>query len=184
MKPASVARLLWAGSATLQGYVFSAQLERRVLYLGRLRNFAVFLLIVVIAAYVLRKYLARRKFQRQLWIDRICARKIMTVEYERRRTHRIAIPLPVRTTHPQLGNVTGATRDISLSGVYFYIESDLWKEGVSIEYVLQLPSELTQADAMTVLCTGKTLRVEHLDGKIVGLAVAIESFTPLDKRDR
>jgi hypothetical protein len=106
----------------------------------------------------------------------------MAIEYDRRRSRRFAVTLPVRTTNPALGNVTGATRDVSSSGAYFYIEFDLWKEGALIEYVLQLPSEITRSDPMTVLCVGKVVRVEHLAGKIVGIAAAIESFTALQKQ--
>jgi hypothetical protein len=103
----------------------------------------------------------------------------MDIERERRRTHRLAITLPVRTTNAVLGNVTGTTRDVSPSGAYFYIESDLWKEAASIEFVLQLPSDITLGDPMTVFCVGKLVRVEHLAGKMVGIAVEIESFTSL-----
>jgi hypothetical protein len=106
----------------------------------------------------------------------------MANEYERRRTHSLAVTLPARTTNPTLGNGTGATRDVSSSGAYFYIESDLWKVGASIEYVLQLPSEITQGDPISVLCVGNLVRVEHLEGKMVGIAVAIESFASLQKQ--
>ena len=102
----------------------------------------------------------------------------MESQVERRTSRRIAATLPVRTTNPALGNVLGVTRDLSLSGVFFYVASNSWKEGVSIEYVLQLPEELTLAEPALVLCTGKVVRVEHLDDK-VGVAVQIESFSVL-----
>jgi PilZ domain-containing protein len=101
----------------------------------------------------------------------------MDIECERRRTRRLAVTLPVCTTNTVLGNVTGATRDVSSSGAYFYIESDLWKEAASIELVLQLPSDIMLGDPMTAFCVGKMVRVEHLVGKMVGIAVEIESFT-------
>ncbi len=90
--------------------------------------------------------------------------------------------LPVRTTHARLGSITGATRDVSLSGAYFYVESNSWNEGSSIEYVLQIPSGIMLGDSVTVLCLGTVCRVEKLDGKMVGIAVSIESFTPLAKQ--
>ncbi len=71
--------LLWASSAALLGYIFSEQLERLALYLSRVGDAAVLLLIFVIAAYILRKYLARRSFQRQLWIDRITPEQLKTM---------------------------------------------------------------------------------------------------------
>jgi hypothetical protein len=106
----------------------------------------------------------------------------LNIECEHRRTRRFALTLPVRTTNPALGDVTGATRDVSSSGAYFYIESDSWKEAASIEFVLQLPSDITHGDPMTVCCVGKLVRVEHLVGKMVGIAVQIESFTSLQKQ--
>ena len=63
--------LLWAGSAAYVGYLFSGQLERLALYLARTGDVAVVLLMLLLAGYILRKYLARRSFQRQLWMDRI-----------------------------------------------------------------------------------------------------------------
>jgi PilZ domain len=102
----------------------------------------------------------------------------MDSEIERRTTRRIAASLPVRTTNAALGNVLGVTRDVSLSGAFFYVASDSWKEGASIEYVLQLPEELTLAEPVLVLCTGRVVRVEQLNDK-VGIAVQIESFSVL-----
>ncbi len=102
----------------------------------------------------------------------------MDSEIERRTTRRIAASLPVRTTNAALGNVLGVTRDVSLSGAFFYVASDSWKEGASIEYVLQLPEELTLAEPVLVLCTGRVVRVEQLNDK-VGVAVQIESFSVL-----
>ena len=63
--------LLWAGGATLLGYIFSGQLEYLALYLSRLGDVAVVLLALLLAAYILRKHLARRRFERELWMSRI-----------------------------------------------------------------------------------------------------------------
>ena len=104
----------------------------------------------------------------------------MSNDIERRRTRRIAVSVPIRTTNPALGNVVGVTRDLCLAGAFFYIASDSWKVGASIEYVLELPSEVTLADPLAVLCTGRIVRVEQLADK-AGIAVQIESFSILDK---
>jgi membrane protein DedA with SNARE-associated domain len=63
--------LLWAGGAVLVGYLFSEKLEDLAFYFSRLGNVAVILLVLLLAAYIFRKYLARRRFQRELWIARI-----------------------------------------------------------------------------------------------------------------
>lgn len=67
----SLGALLWAAGAVLVGFIFSGELERLALYLSRIGDFAVVLLVLLFAAYLARKYQARRKFQRQLWMDRI-----------------------------------------------------------------------------------------------------------------
>jgi hypothetical protein len=46
-------------------------LERLALYLARMGDTLFILLLLLLAGYILRKYLARRSFQRQLWMDRI-----------------------------------------------------------------------------------------------------------------
>ena len=63
--------LLWAGGATLLGYIFSGQLEYLALYLSRLGDVAVVLVALLLCAYILRKHLARRRFERELWMSRI-----------------------------------------------------------------------------------------------------------------
>ena len=63
--------LLWAGGGVLIGYLFSGKLERLAFYLSRLGNAAIVLLALLLAAYIVRKYLARRRFQRELWMARI-----------------------------------------------------------------------------------------------------------------
>ena len=62
---------LWAGGAVLVGYLFSEKLEDLGFYFSRLGNAAVVLVVLLFAAYVLRKYLARRRFQRELWMARV-----------------------------------------------------------------------------------------------------------------
>ena len=63
--------LLWAGGAVLVGFLFSEKLEDLALYFSRLGNLAVVLLAGLLAAYIIRKYLARQRFQRELWMARI-----------------------------------------------------------------------------------------------------------------
>jgi membrane protein DedA with SNARE-associated domain len=67
----SLGALFYVGSAVLVGFLFSEKLERLAFYLSRLGNAAVVLLALLLAAYVLRKYLARRSFQRELWMARV-----------------------------------------------------------------------------------------------------------------
>jgi membrane protein DedA with SNARE-associated domain len=63
--------LLWIGAYVLFGYVFSRELDRGLAYaLGMGRTLLV-LVAVALAVYILRKYLMRRRFLRQLTVARI-----------------------------------------------------------------------------------------------------------------
>jgi membrane protein DedA with SNARE-associated domain len=63
--------LLYAASAVLVGYLFSEKLEDLAFYLSRLGNVAVVLAVLAFAAHIFRKYMARRRFQRELWMARV-----------------------------------------------------------------------------------------------------------------
>jgi membrane protein DedA with SNARE-associated domain len=68
---------IWVGAYSLIGYVFSKQVDRALAYaMGMGKTF----LIVVaggLAIYVLRKYISRRMFIRDLFIRRITPRELM-----------------------------------------------------------------------------------------------------------
>lgn len=72
----SLGALLWAATAVLVGYLFSGQLERLALYMARIGDLAVVLVVLLFFAYVARKYYARRQFQRRLWMDRITVEEL------------------------------------------------------------------------------------------------------------
>ena len=63
--------LLWGFSILGTGYVFSEQIESIAEYAERLGSWLAVLLIGALAAYILRKWHARRKFLRDLRIARI-----------------------------------------------------------------------------------------------------------------
>jgi len=63
--------LLWGFSILGAGYVFSEQIESIAEYAERLGSWLAVLLIGALAAYILRKWHARRKFLRDLRIARI-----------------------------------------------------------------------------------------------------------------
>lgn len=63
--------LLYFGGAVTVGYLFSEKLEDLAFYFSRLGDVAVVVLVLLFAGYIGRKYLARRKFQRELWMARI-----------------------------------------------------------------------------------------------------------------
>ncbi len=103
-----------------------------------------------------------------------------TADVERRTTRRFASTVPVHTTDPSQGTVIGLTRDLSLGGIYFYVENGLWREGSSIEYVIQLPEGLTLTDAMWVMCFGTIYRIDRV-GTRLGIAAKVECIEVLDR---
>jgi len=63
--------MLWSGSYTLLGYVFSSEIERLLMYLGRL-GASLFLFVgAVAAAYIVYKIRQRKKFLKALSVMRI-----------------------------------------------------------------------------------------------------------------
>jgi len=63
--------LLWSGTFIGLGFAFSSELERVAKYALRLGEMLVFLLLTALAAYILYKYIQRRRFLRNLRIARI-----------------------------------------------------------------------------------------------------------------
>ena len=73
----------------------------------------------------------------------------------------------------------GTTRDISQTGVFFYADFRP-DEGSSLQLMLTLPAEVTQAESVPVTCRGRVVRVvPDSDGSRVGIAVAIEALYPM-----
>jgi len=97
----------------------------------------------------------------------------MSDAIERRKARRFTMSVPLRTTDPQLGMTSYTTRDVSSSGVYFHAQSEGWREDSSLEFVLQLPSEMTLDESVEVQCQGRIVRIDHQQDK-VGIAVRIE----------
>ena len=72
-----------------------------------------------------------------------------------------------------VGSATGVTRDISASGVYFWI-SGTYSVGETIRFSIELKRA---SGSMMRKCKGKILRVEPQDSSRVGLAVKITEST-------
>jgi hypothetical protein len=72
--------------------------------------------------------------------------------------------------------VHAKTRDVSASGVFFYVNVEI-REHSEIEFTMTLPPELTRTAAIRVSCKGKVVRVQNdaATGR-VGIAAAIHSY--------
>ncbi len=67
----SLGVLFWVGAYTLFGYIFSRELDRALAYALGMGRTLVALVAGGLALYVLRKYIMRRRFLRELFIARI-----------------------------------------------------------------------------------------------------------------
>ena len=95
---------------------------------------------------------------------------------EKRNIKRFSLSLPVVVQNIEggSGELRGITRDVSSRGAFVYLESNA-SEGAAIEFLMTLPTEVTLAEPIQVLCSGKVVRVEQSPAK-AGIAVAIESY--------
>jgi membrane protein DedA with SNARE-associated domain len=70
---------LWAGAYLLLGRIFYRQVDSLVLLLGLFGRRAGLVILTLIALYVLMKYLQRRRFLRNLRINRISAHELLAL---------------------------------------------------------------------------------------------------------
>ena len=95
---------------------------------------------------------------------------------EKRSTRRFSLELPISVKFVNNGRreSAGHTRDVSSRGVFMYLDTEI-SEGVPIEFVMTLPTEVTLAEPIRVRCTGKVLRVNRAEQE-QGVAVAIDKY--------
>jgi hypothetical protein len=95
---------------------------------------------------------------------------------EKRSTRRVSRDLPISVKFLDNGRqeLAAHTRDVSSRGVFMYLDAEM-AAGVSIEFVMTLPPEITLSDPIRVRCTGKVLRVDK-SGHEQGVAVAIDKY--------
>jgi hypothetical protein len=99
---------------------------------------------------------------------------------ERRSRRRIPATVPV-TIKTGAGAVeaTGHTRDLSVSGIFLYTDSEIGK-GSELELVLVLPPELTRGEKGWVCCRASVVRVEKGgNGGAFGVAASIDDIQML-----
>src|SRR5260370_30797762 len=77
---------------------------------------------------------------------------------ERRGAQRFEVHLPL-AVHFEGRTVPGFTQDLSGRGIFFYAETAL-AEGAVLELTFTMPSVITLAENMPVLCRGRVLRAE------------------------
>jgi hypothetical protein len=96
---------------------------------------------------------------------------------EKRVLPRFPLEMPVWVKLPGTdATVHAKTRDVSASGVFFFVNCEIREES-EIEFTMTLPPELTRTAAIQVSCRGKVVRVQNdpSTGR-VGIAAAIHSY--------
>jgi membrane protein DedA with SNARE-associated domain len=72
----AVGSLIWAGTFLGLGYIFSSEIEHIAEWAASLGGWLTVLLVGAIGGYILYKYISRRRFLRQLRIDRITVEEL------------------------------------------------------------------------------------------------------------
>jgi hypothetical protein len=98
---------------------------------------------------------------------------------DRRSQQRITARTGVSIRSSQGQPATGITRDLSMSGIFLYADSEILV-GSELEMVLMLPSQLTDGEKRWVLCQASVVRVEPGgENGHFGVAARIRSIATL-----
>lgn len=74
--------------------------------------------------------------------------------------------------------ISAFTRDISNIGVFFYISrNDIPRIGEILEFVIDLPDEMTQSEGCRIKCLGKVIRTNDTSEKEVGVAAQVLDYS-------
>jgi hypothetical protein len=103
--------------------------------------------------------------------------KISSLMPDRRQSARTPVEVPVKLRskddgHRNAPEQAAVTRDLSSSGIFLYSEAAL-EPGAKLELVLMLPEGIGLAPGWT-LCQASLVRVEHSNGKPVGIAATLD----------
>jgi hypothetical protein len=93
--------------------------------------------------------------------------------FDRRSRPRFQIRAPL-TILAQGHEISAFTRDISNRGVYFYISTtDAPSVGEVLEFVIELPAEVTLSESCRIRCQGKVLRTSETSWDEAGVATEL-----------
>jgi hypothetical protein len=102
-----------------------------------------------------------------------------TAKSERRSNKRVPTRVPVTIQSSANASVSGFTRDLSMSGIFLYADSEVLV-GSNLEMVLMLPPELTNGEKRWVCCQASVIRVEAPgDNGHFGVAASIKTMEAL-----
>jgi hypothetical protein len=93
--------------------------------------------------------------------------------FDRRVRPRFEIRAPL-TLIAEGREIAAFTRDISNRGVFFYIDcADAPQVGQILEFVIELPAEVTLSESCRIQCEGKVLRAAETTFKEMGIAMEV-----------
>jgi len=95
---------------------------------------------------------------------------MVQVQAELRATRRFSLRLPLVIKHPQGGEISAVTRDISSRGICFYMDAPPTIDS-DLQFTLTLPPEITLTGPIQVRCFARVVRVKE-GSEGVGSAVA------------
>lgn len=102
----------------------------------------------------------------------------MTPERRRHARTPVQLPVKVRTQSPDSADHSGLTRDLTSSGIFLYTNSHL-EAGAKLELVLMLPPNLGLGPGGWTMCDATVVRIEHSDGKGIGVAATLDRIERL-----
>jgi len=100
---------------------------------------------------------------------------------DRRKTQRFQIKAPLTIL---IGDreIAGFTRDLSNRGVYFYLGAgDAPVAGEEIEFVVELPPEVTLSNSCLIRCQGRVARTDLTPRSETGVAAEILKYRILNE---
>ena len=102
---------------------------------------------------------------------------MMQFAEDRRERQRFGINAPLTVIQGKR-EVVGFTRDLSNQGVYFFLEvAEGAPLGAEIEFLVELPPEITLSTCCSILCKGRVVRCEDTSRQLTGIAAEILNYS-------
>lgn len=115
--------------------------------------------------------------KKRLHIDRARMSQNLATETDRRGIQRFRVNAPLTVL---IGDqkIPAYTRDLSNRGVYFYLaSSDCRLIDCDLEFMVELPPEITLSTSCRIQCRGKAVRKEEVSANLAGVAAQIVDYS-------
>jgi len=97
------------------------------------------------------------------------------MEKRRARRFELALPVTLMSAGEKESPLTVQSRDISSNGILLECDEEL-RLGTTLELMVTLPKEITQAAPVRLRCLGRVVRVDRKPQKRIGVAVTIDRY--------